>query len=47
MTPNPSYEADSRVASQTLIVLVWDPNVWGSVNLDVKQFTTLFSVTSD
>jgi hypothetical protein len=32
MTPSCSYEADSRSGSQTLIVLVWDPQVWGSVS---------------
>jgi hypothetical protein len=31
MTPSASYEADSRLASQTLIVLVWYPKVWGSM----------------
>jgi hypothetical protein len=55
MTPNPSYEADSRSASKTLIVLVWDPKVWGSVGEFQearelgweKKCATLFSVTSD
>ena len=42
MTPNPSYEADGRLANQTLIVLVWDLNVWGSVNLDVKKKLQLY-----
>jgi hypothetical protein len=50
MTPNPSYEADSRLASQTLIVRGrggGHPKMWGSVNLDGKKFRTLLSVTPD